>query len=110
MADASYSDYSLNGTEYGQIGHLYPDNEDYTVMTYGEYNLGGDANVTAYFEAMYTSAEDSAISSPPQLFPDVPAMNPYNLCNPMAENGVDCGLAQDALFTNPVYSGFWSLL
>ena len=104
LADASYSDYSLNGTEYGQIGHLYPDNEDYTVMTYGEYNLGGDANVTAYFEAMYTSAEDSAISSPPQLFPDVPAMNPYNLCNPMAENGVDCGLAQDALFTNPVYT------
>ena len=31
-------------------------------------------------------------------------MNPYNLCNPMAENGVDCGLAQDALFTNPVYT------
>ena len=70
LADASYSDYSLNGTEYGQIGHLYPDNEDYTVMTYGEYNLGGDANVTAYFEAMYTSADDDAISSPPQLFPD----------------------------------------
>ena len=63
-----------------------------------------DVNVTAYFEAMYTSAEDSAISSPPQLFLDVPAMNPYNLCNPMAENGVDCGLAQDALFTNPVYT------
>jgi iron complex outermembrane receptor protein len=107
LADASYSDYSLNGTEYGQTGHLYPDNEDYTVMTYGEYNLGGDANITAYFEVMYTSAEDSQQGSPPQLFPDVPAMNPYNLCNPMAENGVDCGLAQDALYTNPVYiAGF----
>ena len=36
-----------------------------------------------------------------QLFPFVPALNPYNLCNPDAENGVDCGLAQDAYFTNP---------
>ena len=31
----------------------------------------------------------------------MPALNPYNLCNPDAENGVDCGLAYDAYLTNP---------
>ena len=104
LADASYSDYSLNGTEYGQSGHLYPNFEFYTTMGYGEYTFEGDANVTAFFEAMYTRSDDDGISSPPQLFPTVPANNPYNLCNPNAVNGVDCGLAQDALFTNPVYT------
>ena len=104
LADASYSDYSLNGTEYGQSGYLYPNFESVNTMLYGEYNFGGDANVTAFFEALYTEAEYDRVGSPPQLFPDVPANNPYNLCNPAAENGVDCGLAQDALFTNPVYT------
>ena len=109
LADASYSDYSLNGTEYGQSGDLYPNYETVNTMAYGEYNFGGDANITAFFEAMYTEAEYDTQGSPPQLFPDVPANNPYNLCNPAAENGVDCGLAQDALFTNPVYvAGFGS--
>ena len=87
-----YSDYSLNGTEYGQSGHLYPNFEFYTTMGYGEYTFEGDANVTA--EAMYTRSDDDGISSlPPQLFPTVPANNPYNLCNPNAVNGVDWWLA-----------------
>ena len=34
-------------------------------------------------------------------------LNPYNLCNPDAENGVDCGLAYDAYLTNPnIEAGF----
>jgi len=103
LADASYSDYSLNGTDYAQSGYLYPDYRAATAMAYGEYTFEGDANITAYFETLYTDVEYDQLGSPPQLFPDVPANNPYNLCNPDAENGVDCGLAQDALFTNPGY-------
>ena len=47
-------DYSLNGTEYGQSGMLYPNFEYYTMMGYGEYTFETDNNLTAFFEAMYT--------------------------------------------------------
>jgi iron complex outermembrane receptor protein len=104
LADASYADYSLNGTDYAQSGYLYPDYQSATGMVFGEYTFEGDANITAYFETLYTEVEFETLGSPPQLFPDVPANNPYNLCNPNAENGVDCGLAEDALFTNPAYT------
>lgn len=103
ITDASYADYSLNGTDYGQSGHLVPDYDTATAMAYGEYTFDGDANVTAYFETLYTEVGYEQLGSPSQLFPDVPANNPYNLCNPDAENGVDCGLAEDALLTNPGY-------
>ena len=109
IADVSYSDYSLNGTPYKQNADLYPENETVNFMAYGEYTFEGDANITAYFETMYSKQDYSQTSSPPQLFPDVPANNPYNLCNPNNPDGVDCGLAQDALFTNPVFTaGFGS--
>jgi iron complex outermembrane receptor protein len=48
---------------------------------------------------MYNTYEVNQNSGEGQLFPDVPALNPYNLCNPNAENGVDCGLAYDAYLT-----------
>jgi len=109
VADVSYSDYSLNGTPYKQNADLYPENETVNFMAYGEYTFGGDANVTAYFETMYSKQDYSQTSSPPQLFPDVPANNPYNLCNPNQPDGVDCGLAQDALYTSDAFtSGFGS--
>jgi len=38
-----------------------------------------------------------------QLFPDVPPNHPFNLCNPNAINGVDCGLALNELYDNPGY-------
>ena len=71
------------------------------MMAYGEMTLDGDMNITPYFEAMYNMQEYDQQGREGQLFPFVPALNPYNLCNPDAENGVDCGLAQDAYFTNP---------
>jgi iron complex outermembrane receptor protein len=73
-------------------------------MAFGEYTFEGASNLTAYFETLVTDATYDSVGSPPQLFPDVPANNPYNLCNPNAENGVDCGLAEDALYTNPAYT------
>jgi iron complex outermembrane receptor protein len=104
LADVSYSDYSINGTEYANNGYMYPDYKTTTFMGFGEYSFEGDANLTAYFETLYSDADYETLGSPPQLFPDVPANNPYNLCNPAAENGVDCGLAEDALYTNPVFT------
>ena len=70
-------------------------------MAYGEYTFEGDMNVTAFFEALYTKRDSSSETAIPQLFPRVPALNPFNPCNPLGE-GVDCGLARDALLNNPV--------
>jgi iron complex outermembrane receptor protein len=103
FADASYSNYSLNDTDYSRNGHLTGNYENISFMAYGEYTFEGDSNITAYFETLVNDATYDSVGSPPQLFPDVPANNPYNLCNPNAVNGVDCGLAEDALYTNPAY-------
>jgi iron complex outermembrane receptor protein len=104
FADASYSNYSLNDTDYSRSGHLTGNYESMAFMAFGEYTFEGASNLTAYFETLVTDATYDSVGSPPQLFPDVPANNPYNLCNPNAENGVDCGLAEDALYTNPAYT------
>jgi iron complex outermembrane receptor protein len=103
FADASYSNYSLNDTDYSRSGHLTGNYESMAFMAFGEYTFEGASNLTAYFETLINDSTYDSVGSPPQLFPDVPANNPYNLCNPNAVNGVDCGLAEDALYTNPAY-------
>jgi iron complex outermembrane receptor protein len=103
FADASYSNYSLNDTDYSRNGHLSGNFESMAFMAFGEYTFEGASNLTAYFETLINDSTYDSVGSPPQLFPDVPANNPYNLCNPNAVNGVDCGLAEDALYTNPAY-------
>ena len=71
------------------------------ILAYGETTLDGDMNITPYFEAMYNTYEVNQNSGEGQLFPNVPALNPYNLCNPNQPNGVDCGLAYGAYLDNP---------
>jgi len=99
ISDVSFTDYSLNGRE--QFAHLFAEQERISVMAYGEYTLEGEANVTPYFEVGYNKRDSFANSGAAQLFPFVPANNPFNLCNPNGVNGVDCGLAWDALMANP---------
>ncbi|MBB6523536.1 TonB-dependent receptor domain-containing protein [Pseudoteredinibacter isoporae] len=103
IADTSYQDYSLNGTNQG-YAHLFPDQERTNVMFYGEYTFDGDMNLTPYFETLYSKRETSIRGREGQLFPSVPANNPFNLCNPNGVNGVDCGLAYDELLTNPAFA------
>ena len=100
--DVSYRDADLNGRE--QFRHLYPEREQFSVMAYGEYTLEGEMNLTPFFEVLYVERDFHSNSGAGQLFPDVPARNPFNLCNPEAENGVDCGLAWQALLNNPIYA------
>jgi iron complex outermembrane receptor protein len=105
VADVSWGDYILNGSEANNNAYLYPDYETGTFMSYGEYTFDGDANITAYFETLYSEADYAQLGQPAQFFPTVPANNPYNICNPNAENGVDCGLAEDEfLFGNAGYN------
>ena len=101
VGDINFLNYNLNGAPSDFASDLLPKSESMNILAYGETTLDGDMNITPYFEAMYNTYEVNQNSGEGQLFPDVPAMNPYNLCNPDAENGVDCGLAYDAYLTNP---------
>ena len=101
VADLSFRDYSLNGKDSQQNSDIFPDTDSINFMAFGEYTFDGEANITPYFETMYSDFEFFSNSSEGQLFPSVPALNPFNPCNPAAVNGVDCGLAFDALMNNP---------
>ncbi len=97
--DISFLDYSLNGND--QNTHLFPEFERTSVMAFGEYTFDGDMNLTPFFEVQYNQREVFIDGGPSQLFPTVPANNPFNICNPNGVRGVDCGDAFDALLTNP---------
>lgn len=101
QTDLTFRDYDLNGTDAWQDAHIFPEFERLSFMSYGEWTFEGDMNNTAFFEFNYNERETFARSTTPQLFPNVPADNPFNICNPDGINGVDCGLAEDELLTNP---------
>ncbi len=97
----NFEDYSSNGN--AQFSHMIPEIQTYSAMAYGEYTLDGEANLTPYFEIMYSQRDSFQDSGAYQLFPSVPANNPFNPCNPNAAGGVDCGLAHDAVLDDPTY-------
>ena len=96
--DVNFRNHDINGRE--QFAYLRGPRTTANAMAYGEYTLEGEMNLTPYFEVLFTNRQYESNSGASQFFPDVPARNPYNLCNPEGM-GVDCGLAQDAFFTNP---------
>lgn len=98
--DVSFRDHDINGRDL--FAHLVAERKTANVMAYGEYTLEGEMNLTPYFEVLYSTRDVHTNSGAYQLFPDVPARNPYNICNPEGQ-GVDCGLAEDALWLNPNY-------
>ncbi|WP_343347262.1 TonB-dependent receptor [Sphingomicrobium sp. XHP0239] len=95
LLDVNFADVTRNGV---QLNQQFQSPEDrYNGMAYGEYEFGGDANLAAFFEAGYSRADVKVSqSSSPQLFPYVPANNPFNPCNLANPNGVDCAAAQNA--------------
>ncbi len=99
----NWVDYSTNGQD-AVSAHMIPDIQTYSAMTYGEYTFDGEANLTPYFEVMYSQRDSFQNEGAYQLFPFVPATNPYNPCNPAAAGGVDCGDAYDAVLRDPDYA------
>src|SRR5690606_30918688 len=97
--DVDFVNYALE--EHQQEAHLFPDLSRTSVMAFGEYTFEGEMNITPYFEAMYSERDFFSDSGAFQLFPVVPGGNPYNPCNPNGLNGVDCGLAFDAMTMHP---------
>jgi len=100
FSDISFRDYDLNGAD-NDRRDLFPEVQTQNFMAFGEYTFAGEANLTPYFEALYARRDFFSVSRTPQFFPFVPANNPFNICNPNQPNGVDCGLAWDALMANP---------
>lgn len=98
----TFTDYTPNG--YDNKAHMIPEIQTYSLMSYGEYTLSGEANITPYFEVMYSQRESFQNEGAFPLFPDVPPDNPFNPCNPNAVGGVDCGDAYDAHLRDPDYS------
>lgn len=96
VQDISFADYSTNGA-YPE-GLFIPSQHRYTGMAYGEYELGGDANLTPFFEFLFSrvdvEADRTTIS---QIAPYVPDNNAFNPCNPFQPNGGDC-FNQAAIF------------
>lgn len=101
IGDINLFDYDFNGKPSQLDADLFPASTRYNIMAYGEYTFEGEANLTPYFEANYSYLEIDSKSGEGQLFPTVPALNPFNLCNPNQPNGVDCGLAMGAYLDNP---------
>ncbi len=100
-ADQHFRDYDLNGRR----GHrtLYPELERKNFMAYGEYTLEGIYNLTPFFEIVWAERSSLLNSGGGQLFETVPALNPFNICNPDAEGGIDCGLAFDDWINRPAF-------
>ncbi|MDE0190034.1 MAG: TonB-dependent receptor [Gammaproteobacteria bacterium] len=96
--DVNYRDHSLNGRR--DYAELYPTFESQNYMVFGEYTFDGEMNLTPFFELGYVENDIILIGDEAQIFQEVPARNPFNICNPEGR-GVDCGLASDALLLNP---------
>ncbi|MEE4216554.1 MAG: TonB-dependent receptor [Xanthomonadales bacterium] len=99
--DVSFRDYDFNGNPVWQDTHLFPKTDRLSIMGYGEYTFEGEMNNTIFAEFNYNERDYYQKSGQYQFWPYVAPNNPYNLCNPNAEGGVDCGLANDAMWQNP---------
>ena len=102
VTDVTFQDFAINGRDLFKT--LRADLERYSIAAMGEYTLEGENNLTPYFEVIYSGRNSFQDGGAFQLFPDVPANNPFNPCNPGQPNGVDCGLAYDAMLNDPVFA------
>lgn len=100
QTDVNFLDYDLRAGSQDSYAQLYGPSERITAMALGEYTFEGEMNLTPFFEIAYVEYSFSSRRGEGQLFPFVPARNPFNICNPEG-NGVDCGLAYGAMLTNP---------
>ena len=98
QADVNFADRNINGNDL--FLDVIPEIETTSFMSYGEYTFSGDANITPYFELQWNRRESDSQPFAAQLFPQVNPLNPFNICNPLGA-GQDCGLANDALLTDP---------
>lgn len=101
VADVSLRRFSRNGND-NDVDFIAPQ-ERFNFFSFGEYTFEGSANITPYYELLYSNTQVEIDGNIPQLFPFVGADNPFNPCG---VNGVDCGSAAAQpgnLFTSPSF-------
>lgn len=99
--DSNFNQINFNGQD--NFSSLSSELDTEAFMAFGEYNFEGEGNHTFFFEANYGKRETYSIAGAAQVFPWVPADNPYNLCNPDSVNYSDCWGSIEALHTDPAY-------
>ena len=99
--DSDFNQINFNGQD--TFSSLSSELDSEAFMAFGEYNFEGEGNHTFFFEANYGKRETYSIAGAFQLFPWVPANNPYNICNPDGDNYTDCWGAIEAMHTDPNY-------
>jgi iron complex outermembrane receptor protein len=88
VQDYGFQEFSINGTRLDQS--FISEQKRASIMSYGEYTFEGESNLTPFYEILYTDTRIFSDSGQPQLFPDVPATNPFNPCRSGVLN-LDCG-------------------
>ncbi len=99
LRDVDFQDVNTNGGNPTQ--EFIFQEKLYNAMAYGQHTFDGSANITPFFEVLYSRSEVfSANSGAFQIFPWVPATNAFNPCNRANPNGVDCRLAENLAFAD----------
>ena len=101
VVDNSLRQFSINGND--NTANIISPQERVNVFAFGELTLEGEANITPFFEILYSDTDVEIDSGSAQLFPVVGFDNPFNPCG---TNGVDCGAGVSApggLFTSPSF-------
>lgn len=106
IQDFGFNQFAINGNDLETS--LINEQKTFSIMAYGEYTLEGAGNVTPFFEALHVDLEAFGDSGTFQLFPTVPANNPFNPCNTNQPNGVDCGLGQSSVTSDPAFIQRWN--
>ena len=88
ISDVTRKDFNVNGND--GFSSMYPEFEKTSFMAFGDYTFENGTEV--YFELQHAEKETYSINGGVELYPMVPAGNPYNICNPANDNGFDCGL------------------
>ncbi|MGB0905910.1 MAG: TonB-dependent receptor domain-containing protein [Maricaulaceae bacterium] len=86
IQDFGFQQFSINGNDLE--ADLVSQQKRVNLMAFGEYTMEGDANITPFFEILYSKAEIETDTGTAQLFPFVSATNPFNPCG---VSGTDCG-------------------
>jgi len=79
VTDVTFQDFAINGRDL--FASLRAEVERFSVASFG---VDGENNITPFFEVVYSGRETFQNSGAFQLFPVVPANNPFNPCNPAA--------------------------
>lgn len=92
LKDFDFQDpfYNYNLSDYNQSGDFVSQNRRLSLVLNGEYSFQDESDTVWFFDGLYAQRNSDSFSPGGQFFPEVPADNPYNICNPNGLNGVDC--------------------